>query len=71
MLDDLQRAYNAYQQLYHLSNPNVPKLWYGIGILCDRYGLLDYAEEAFAKVLELDPSFEKDKRNLLRLGYYL
>ena len=25
-----------------------PKLWYGIGILYDRYGALDHAEEAFS-----------------------
>ena len=69
MLDDLQRAYNAYQQaLYHLSDPNVPKLWHGIGILYDRYGSLDYAEEAFAKVLELDPHFEKANEIYFRLG---
>lgn len=69
MLDDLQRAYAAYQQaLYHLNNPNVPKLWHGIGILYDRYGSLDYAEEAFAKVLELDPQFEKANEIYFRLG---
>ncbi|SCU87971.1 LAMI_0D08240g1_1 [Lachancea mirantina] len=69
MLDDLQSAYAAYQQaLYHLSNPNVPKLWHGIGILYDRYGSLDYAEEAFAKVLELDPQFEKANEIYFRLG---
>ena len=69
MLDDLQRAYNSYQQaLYHLSNPNVPKLWHGIGILYDRYGSLEYAEEAFAKVLELDPNFEKANEIYFRLG---
>ena len=31
-----------------------PKLWYGIGILYDRYGSLDHAEEAFASVLQMD-----------------
>lgn len=31
-----------------------PKLWYGIGILYDRYGSLDHAEEAFASVLRMD-----------------
>lgn len=31
-----------------------PKLWYGIGILYDRYGSLDHAEEAFASVLKMD-----------------
>ncbi|ODQ77027.1 hypothetical protein BABINDRAFT_163921 [Babjeviella inositovora NRRL Y-12698] len=69
MLDDLQRAYTAYQQaLYHLGNPNVPKLWHGIGILYDRYGSLEYAEEAFARVLELDPNFDKALEIYFRLG---
>jgi tetratricopeptide (TPR) repeat protein len=30
-----------------------PKLWYGIGILYDRYGSLDHAEEAFSSVLRM------------------
>lgn len=69
MLDDLQRAYAAYQQaLCHLANPNVPKLWHGIGILYDRYGSLEFAEEAFARVLELDPKFEKATEIYFRLG---
>lgn len=56
MQDDLQKAYSAYQQaLYWLPNPkDDPKLWYGIGILYDRYGSLDHAEEAFASVLRMD-----------------
>jgi len=56
MQDDLQKAYSAYQQaLYLLPNPKEdPKLWYGIGILYDRYGSLDHAEEAFASVLRMD-----------------
>lgn len=33
-----------------------PKLWYGIGILYDRYGSLDHAEEAFSSVLRMDKS---------------
>lgn len=57
MMDDLQKAYTAYQQaLYHLPNPKEPKLWYGIGILYDRYGSLEHAEEAFASVVRMDPS---------------
>ena len=56
MQDDLQKAYSAYQQaLYLLPNPKEdPKLWYGIGILYDRYGSLDHAEEAFSSVLKMD-----------------
>ncbi|KIJ04729.1 hypothetical protein PAXINDRAFT_104042 [Paxillus involutus ATCC 200175] len=48
MQDDLQKAYSTYQQaLYYLLNPKEdPKSWYGIGILYDRYGSLDHAEEA-------------------------
>jgi tetratricopeptide (TPR) repeat protein len=72
MKDDLPKAYTAYQQaLYHLPNPKVgrkalgscaiadyqePKLWYGIGILYDRYGSFEHAEEAFSSVLKMDPS---------------
>lgn len=33
-----------------------PKLWYGIGILYDRYGSFEHAEEAFSSVLKVDPS---------------
>lgn len=29
-------------------------MWYGIGILYDRYGSLDHAEEAFASVLRMN-----------------
>lgn len=69
MMDDLQRAYAAYQRaLYFLDNPNVPKLWHGIGILYDRYGSLEYAEEAFVRVLDLDPNFEKSNEIYFRLG---
>ncbi|KIK99211.1 hypothetical protein PAXRUDRAFT_60561, partial [Paxillus rubicundulus Ve08.2h10] len=75
MQDDLQKAYSAYQQaLYYLPNPKVrhidPKLWYGIGILYDRYGSLDHAEEAFASVLKMDKELDFDKANeiLFRLG---
>lgn len=69
MLDDLQRAYAAYQRaLYFLDNPNVPKLWHGIGILYDRYGSLEYAEEAFVRVLDLDPNFDKSNEIYFRLG---
>ncbi|KAF5377270.1 hypothetical protein D9615_006427 [Tricholomella constricta] len=72
MQDDLQKAYSAYQQaLYLLPNPKEdPKLWYGIGILYDRYGSLDHAEEAFSSVLRMDGELDFDKSNeiLFRLG---
>ncbi|KAJ3489389.1 hypothetical protein NLI96_g2166 [Meripilus lineatus] len=45
-----------------------PKLWYGIGILYDRYGSLDHAEEAFSSVLKMDKDFDKANEILFRLG---
>lgn len=69
MMDDLQKAYTAYQQaLYHLPNPKDPNLWYGIGILYDRYGSFDHAEEAFTAVLKMDAKFEKANEIYFRLG---
>jgi len=57
MIDDLKKAYSSYQQaLYYMPNPHEPKLWYGIGILYDRYGSLEHAEEAFSSVIRMDPS---------------
>ncbi|KAI9697270.1 MAG: hypothetical protein M1836_004834 [Candelina mexicana] len=69
MMDDLQQAYTAYQQaLYHLRDPKEPKLWYGIGILYDRYGSLEHAEEAFSQVMRMQPDFEKANEIYFRLG---
>ncbi|KAI0392534.1 hypothetical protein F5Y17DRAFT_477582 [Xylariaceae sp. FL0594] len=69
MMDDLQQAYAAYQNaLINLPNPKEPKLWYGIGILYDRYGSLDHAEEAFSQVMQMQPDFEKANEIYFRLG---
>lgn len=69
MMDDLQQAYTSYQQaLYHLRDPKEPKLWYGIGILYDRYGSLEHAEEAFSQVMRMEPKFEKANEIYFRLG---
>ncbi|KAG8531069.1 uncharacterized protein KY384_004426 [Bacidia gigantensis] len=69
MIENLQEAYAAYQQaLYHLRDPKEPKLWYGIGILYDRYGSLEHAEEAFSQVMHMQPDFEKANEIYFRLG---
>ncbi|ERF76950.1 hypothetical protein EPUS_02662 [Endocarpon pusillum Z07020] len=69
MMDNLQEAYTSYQQaLYYLRDPKEPKLWYGIGILYDRYGSLDHAEEAFSQVMRMQPDFEKANEIYFRLG---
>ncbi len=45
-----------------------PNLWYGIGILYDRYGSFEHAEEAFTAVLKMDSKFEKANEIYFRLG---
>ncbi|KAG0292789.1 glucose repression mediator protein [Linnemannia gamsii] len=66
MMDELPKAYTAYQSaLHHLPNP---KLWYGIGILYDRYGSSEHAEEAFSAVMRMDPKYEKANEIYFRLG---
>ncbi|PXF42301.1 General transcriptional corepressor trfA [Gracilariopsis chorda] len=60
MTDELQKAYQAYKSaLANLPNPRDPNLWYGIGLLYDRYGSLEHALEAFLAVLSLTPDFER------------
>ena len=56
MIEELGKAYTCYQQAIAHQGQNQPTLWYGIGILYDRYGSLDHAEEAFATVIKMDPS---------------
>lgn len=81
-LQEAYTAYQ--QALYYLPKPNVchqiqsmschltssqePKLWYGIGILYDRYGSLEHAEEAFSQVMRMQPDFEKANEIYFRLG---
>jgi len=55
--------------VYHvLTHEQEPKLWYGIGILYDRYGSLEHAEEAFSQVMRMEPTFEKANEIYFRLG---
>lgn len=81
-LQEAYTAYQ--QALYYLPDPKVcvsdvnrstiadtfqePKLWYGIGILYDRYGSLEHAEEAFSQVMRMQPDFEKANEIYFRLG---
>ncbi|KAJ7598330.1 hypothetical protein C8J56DRAFT_164629 [Mycena floridula] len=41
------------------------KLWYGLGILYDRYGSLGHTEEAFGRVLKMDRDFDKANKNFI------
>jgi glucose repression mediator protein len=48
MVDDVQKAFTAYQQaLYLIPSPQDPYLWYGLGILYERYNSYDQADEYF------------------------
>lgn len=53
---------------FSLTKLQEPKLWYGIGILYDRYGSLEHAEEAFSQVMRMQPDFEKANEIYFRLG---
>jgi general transcriptional corepressor CYC8 len=69
MVEDLRNAYEMYQNaISNLQNPKEPKLWYGIGILYDRWGSLEHAEEAFSQVMVMQPDFEKANEIYFRLG---
>jgi general transcriptional corepressor CYC8 len=82
MNNDLPMAYTAYQNaLNTLSNVCVsslfqlilfqahnPDVWYGIGLLYDRYASFDHAEEAFSNVLYIDPNHRKRSEIYFRLG---
>mmetsp|Transcript_35121 Transcript_35121/g.139375 ORF Transcript_35121/g.139375 Transcript_35121/m.139375 type:complete len:1439 (-) Transcript_35121:2518-6834(-) len=60
MTHELDNAYEAYKNALNLlSNPRDPNLWYGIGLLYDRYGSLDYALEALLAVLAIAPDFDR------------
>lgn len=66
---EIQRQASRYSILLHrLPVPQEPKLWYGIGILYDRYGSLEHAEEAFSQVMRMQPDFEKANEIYFRLG---
>lgn len=55
LLDDLPRAFHAYQQaLSYPGGARDPVLWFGVGVLYDRYGADEHALEAFAAVLRLE-----------------
>ena len=67
--DDVENADTAYQHaLYHLPNPKASQVWYGIGMLYERCGSLEHAEEAFTGVLKMDPNSDKKTDILFRLG---
>ena len=69
MVDDVQKAFTAYQQsLYLIPSPQDPWLWYGLGILYERYNSFEQADEYFSAALKHDANFEKRDDIKYRLG---
>lgn len=70
--EDLQKAFQAYQNaLYHLDNIMDPQLWYGIGILYEKFESFEHAISSLLAVLKMSPSFYQKSEVLARLGYIL
>ena len=69
MMDELKEAYTAYQRaLYSSEAAKDSGLWYAIGILYDKCGSRDLAEEVFRHVLKIAPEFERKTEVVFRLG---
>ena len=80
ILECLRKCYDAYHQAStHLGAFNDPNLWYGIGLLYERFGSLmppgavqrecyQAAEEALRSVLQAAPHFEKRAEIMYRMG---
>lgn len=60
LLDDLPRAFHAYQQaLGYPGGARDAVLWFGVGLLYDRYAANEHALEAFAAVIKLETTTAK------------
>lgn len=69
LTDELKEAYAAYQRaLYSSQAAKDSNLWYGIGILYDKCGSFDLAEEVFCHVLKIAPDYPRKEEVLFRLG---
>jgi len=55
---DIKRAFSAYQRaLYSLEDIRDPQLWYGIGILYEKFESYDHAISSLIAVLKMSPNF--------------
>ncbi|KAI0347656.1 TPR-like protein [Trametopsis cervina] len=75
MQDDIPKAHDAYiRAMCLLPNPTTHwKLWYGVGIMYEHYGYLDYAEAVFSRAFSSDehrfhPEYQTLNETLYRLG---
>ena len=57
-MSEYQKSLSAYQNaLYATTNIQCPQLWYDIGLIYDKFNLVEYAEPAFQSVLNIDANF--------------
>jgi len=68
--EDLHKSFQAYQNaLYYLENIMDPQLWYGIGILYEKFESYEHAISSLMAVLKMSPNFYQKSEVLSRLGY--
>ena len=66
---DIHKAYSAYQRaLYAIEEIHDPQLWYGIGILYERFEEYQQAISALIGVLKMSPNFYQRSEVLYKLG---
>ena len=69
LVEDFQKSFNAYQRaLYSLEDIKDPQLWYGIGILFEKFESYDHAIGSLTAVLRMSANFFQRSQVLYKLG---
>jgi len=69
LTEEIHKAFNAYQHaLYSLDDIKDPQLWYGIGILYEKFESYDHAIGALIAVLKMSPNFYQKSEVLFKIG---
>lgn len=69
LVEDLQKSFNAYQHaLYSLDDIKDPQLWYGIGILYEKFESYEHSISSLVAVLKMSPNFYQKSEVLYKLG---
>ncbi|CAG9315387.1 unnamed protein product [Blepharisma stoltei] len=69
IIQDYKKCYAAYQKGMNTFKGRLdPQLWYGLGMLCQKFSYYDQAEMSFQESLKCDPDFEQKQNILLKLG---
>jgi tetratricopeptide (TPR) repeat protein len=69
LTDEIHQAFNAYQHALNcVDDIKDPQLWYGIGILYEKFESYDNAISALVGVLKMSPNFYQKSEVLYKLG---